>query len=226
METKKSKRTDLEWRKPIFLEIGLVIALFVVLMSFEFIGSREKVQTFVIESSSIIDDVLIIQTTHQKELPPPPQATTMFDITDNKSMIDDILEINADIDETTAIDEVEYYDIEDTKADVSDEIEVHYIVEQMPSFPGDDDAFFKFLGENLVYPQRAIEVGIYGRVVVGFVVEPDGRITNVEVVRSKALVLDEEAVRVVKMMPKWNPGKQQGKAVRVKYQVPIDFTLQ
>ena len=100
------------------------------------------------------------------------------------------------------------------------------VVEQMPSFPGGNEALMKFLSENVKYPVVAQENGVQGRVVVSFVVERDGSITDGKVVRSVDPSLDKEATRVVKSMPNWIPGKQNGAAVRVKYNVPVSFRLQ
>lgn len=106
------------------------------------------------------------------------------------------------------------------------ENKVFDVVEQMPSFPGGNAALMKYLSENIKYPVVAQENGVQGRVVVSFVVERDGSITDVKVVRSVDPSLDREATRVVKSMPKWIPGKQNGSAVRVKYNVPVAFRLQ
>lgn len=103
---------------------------------------------------------------------------------------------------------------------------VFEVVEQMPSFPGGEKALLEYLGNNIKYPVVAQENGVQGRVVVSFVVERDGSITDVRVVRSVDPSLDKEATRVVKSMPKWIPGKQNGSAVRVKYTVPVSFKLQ
>lgn len=103
--------------------------------------------------------------------------------------------------------------------------EVFQIVENMPSFPGGDDALFKFLGENINYPDEAKDKGISGVVYVTFVVDYDGEITNVKVIRGIGGGCDEEAVRVIKAMPDWEPGRQKGKRVRVQYNLPIRFTL-
>lgn len=100
------------------------------------------------------------------------------------------------------------------------------VVEQMPSFPGGDAALMSFLNKNIKYPVIAEENGIQGRVVATFVVERDGSITDVKVIKSVDPSLDKEAVRVLKSMPKWIPGKQNGSAVRVKYTVPVTFRLQ
>ena len=109
---------------------------------------------------------------------------------------------------------------------VVEETKIFTVVEQMPMFPGGDAALMQYLKQNIHYPAVAAENGVQGRVVVGFVVERDGSITDVNVLRSVDPSLDKEAVRVVKSMPKWNPGKQNGSAVRVKYQVPVSFRLQ
>ena len=103
---------------------------------------------------------------------------------------------------------------------------VFEVVEQMPAFPGGVAALMKYLLENTHYPSIAAEYGVQGRVVVGFVVEKDGSITDVTVIKSQDPSLDREAARVVKSMPRWIPGKQNGSAVRVKYQVPVTFRLQ
>ena len=100
------------------------------------------------------------------------------------------------------------------------------VVEEMPSFPGGQGALMSFLNSNIKYPVVAQENGVQGRVIVGFVVERDGSITDVKVMRSVDPSLDREAQRVVKAMPRWKPGKQNGSAVRVKYTVPVVFRLQ
>ena len=106
------------------------------------------------------------------------------------------------------------------------EAEVFLIVEEPPTFPGGDAALYKWLGENLKYPEEAKELGIQGRVFVSFVVEPDGSTSNVVVKRGIGGGCDEEAIRIVKAMPKWGAGKQRGQPVRVQFNLPIKFTLQ
>ena len=109
---------------------------------------------------------------------------------------------------------------------VVEETKIFTVVEQMPMFPGGDGALMGYLRDNIHYPTVAAENGVQGRVVVGFVVERDGSITDVNILRGVDPSLDREAMRVVKSMPRWNPGKQNGSAVRVKYQVPVSFRLQ
>lgn len=114
------------------------------------------------------------------------------------------------------------------KQEVKKEVstKVFDVVEQMPSFPGGNGALMAWLSKNINYPAAAAENGIQGRVIVAFVVEPNGSISNVKVVRSVDPSLDREAASVVSRMPKWNPGKQNGQEVRVKYNVPVTFKLQ
>ena len=99
-------------------------------------------------------------------------------------------------------------------------------VEDMPEFPGGEQAMMDFVAKNVQYPKEAMEKGISGRVMVGFIVEKDGSICETEVVKGIGGGCDEEAVRVVKAMPKWKPGKEKGKPVRVSYMMPIFFKLQ
>lgn len=117
-------------------------------------------------------------------------------------------------------------DIKPPEPPKHEENKIFTVVEQMPMYPGGDAALMQYLSSNIHYPAVAAENGVQGRVVVGFVVERDGSITDVNVMRSVDPSLDREAVRVVKNMPRWTPGKQNGSAVRVKYQVPVTFRLQ
>lgn len=113
-----------------------------------------------------------------------------------------------------------------TEQPKEEETKVFDVVEQMPSFPGGPSALFEYLSKNIKYPVVAEENGVQGRVIVTFVVERDGSITDVKVAKSVDPSLDKEATRVVKSMPHWIPGKQNGSAVRVKYTVPVTFKLQ
>jgi protein TonB len=130
--------------------------------------------------------------------------------------------------EAARTDVVEKVQIEEPKQEVKQEVtqKIFDVVEQQPSFPGGQSALLSWLNSNIHYPPVAEENGIQGRVVVSFVVEPDGSISNVQVVRGVDPSLDKEAVRVTKAMPKWVPGKQNGQAVRVKYNLPVTFKLQ
>ncbi len=138
------------------------------------------------------------------------------------------LDVKGNSDQGEILKVTQRVETEPVKAEPKPEVEnkVFDVVEQMPSFPGGPSALMQFLSSNIKYPVVAQENGVQGRVVVSFVVERDGSITDVQVARSVDPSLDREAQRVVKSMPKWIPGKQNGQAVRVKYNVPVAFRLQ
>ena len=126
-------------------------------------------------------------------------------------------------------DEIDGQDIADFKDFVAPEVEeeeVYIIVEQMPGFPGGEEALLKYISDHIEYPTMAVERGIEGRVTVRFVVNKDGYVQDVTVIRGVHELLDKEAVRVIQSLPRWNPGKQNGVAVAVYYNVPVTFTLQ
>ncbi len=226
MELKKSIKADLEWRKPIFFQIGIFLSLLIVLAMFELFGTSEKDAVEFEYSGAIVTEDVILQTEQPKELPPPPPApmtTTIIEIIDDNIRIETDFEVDAESDESTVTQEYEY--VEYVPEEVQEE-EIFVVVEESPEFPGGEEARLQFLRDNIVYPRIARDAGVEGRVIVGFVVEPDGRITNVKIIRGKVQSLDEEALRVTKMMPRWKPGKQRGKSVRVQFTMPITFLLQ
>lgn len=226
MELKKSIKADLEWRKPIFFQIGIFISLLIVLAMFELFGTSKKETVEYEYSGPMVTEDVILQTEQPKELPPPPSApmtTSIIEIIDDNIKIETDFEVDAESDESTVTQEYEY--VEYVPEEVKEE-EIFVVVEESPEFPGGEEARLKFLHDNIVYPRIARDAGVEGRVIVGFVVEPDGRISNVKIIRGKVQSLDEEALRVTKMMPRWKPGKQRGKSVRVQFTMPITFLLQ
>jgi protein TonB len=157
--------------------------------------------------------------------PPPPRQVTVINIVEDNVDVDTDLEIDMEADQSTEVQD--YAPIaENRKEEEIVEMEIFTVVESMPSFPGGDAARMKFLQENIKYPQMARESGIQGTVYVTFVVEPNGKVSDVRVLRGIGGGCDEEAVRVIQSMPKWEAGKQRGKAVRVQFNMPIKFTLQ
>lgn len=227
MEIKKTPKADLENKKLVFTEIGLAVVLGVVLAAFEWSTADVKIDT-----SSMVEDVKvdeeIIPITRQEEVkppppPPPPKMSDVLNIVEDDVELDDELEL-----QDTEADENTTYDYQQEVAVVEEEEEtqeVFFIVEEMPTFPGGDDALRKFIAQSVKYPVIAQENGIQGRVFVSFVVNSKGEVTNVKVARPFDPNLDKEAVRVVQSMPKWAPGKQRGKPVKVSYTVPINFVL-
>ncbi len=225
MEPKKTKKADLERKKGLFFEIGLVVALLVVFGAFQY-KSYEK-QTVELQQQ-VADNMPeeIIPITEQKVKPPPPpppKQVTQIEVVDDDVEVDEDIDIDADADENTVVEE--YIPPAEDEEEVEEQ-QIFTVVEAMPEFPGGMGALMKYLAENIKYPSLAKESGIQGRVFINFVVEPDGSISNVKVLRGIGGGCDEEAVRVVESMPKWKPGMQRGKPVRVSYNLPVKFTLQ
>ncbi len=231
MDPRKTEKADLENKRSLFTQIGLIVVLAIVLLAFEWKQyERAKLELNVRDNVEVIEEV-IIQTEQEVAKPPaptPPPQTTILEIVDDDVTIDDEIMIDAESDENTQMDEyvapppsavaVEEEEIE--------EAEIFTVVEESPSFPGGEEARIRFLQENIEYPQMARESGIQGTVYMTFVVEPSGSVSAVRVLRGIGGGCDEEAVRVIQKMPKWNPGKQRGKPVRVQFTMPIKFTLQ
>ncbi len=225
MDAKKSPKADLESKKVLFIQIGLIISLSISLAAFEW-KSYDKRQFEMVQE--IIDDAPeeIVPITEQKVKPPPPpppKQVTVIDIVDDDVEIEDEIEIDADIDMDTEMEEFVPMDLEEEQID---EAEIFQVVESMPSFPGGEVELQRYLNKNIDYPIMARESGIQGRVYVTFVVETNGSITDVRVMRGIGGGCDEEAVRVVKMMPKWTAGMQRGRPVRVQFNLPVRFVLQ
>lgn len=227
MEVKKSDKANLENKKGLFLQIGYVVVLGLVLLAFEWTSKPADLGDLgALEDMNLEEEVIPI-TRQQNEPPPPPpppQQTEVINIVQNDVEIEDELELeDTEADEATQVQIVEFAEEEETV----DEQEIFLVVEDMPTFQGQEkDAFRVYIQQNLRYPVIAQENGISGRVYVSFVVDRDGSITNVQVVRGVDPSLDREAVRVVKSSPKWTPGKQRGRPVRVSFTFPIVFQLQ
>lgn len=225
MESKKSPKADLESKKIIFTQIGLIIALAATLLAFEWKSYDKTVEGF---GDRIVEDVPeeIIPITEQKVKPPPPpppKKVVVINVVEDDVEVDDDLMIDVEADDDTEIEEYVPIEIEE---EVVEEAPIFTVVESMPEFPGGQGELYKYLGNNIKYPVMAKESGIQGRVFVTFVVEKDGSITDVRLLRGIGGGCDEEAIRVVESMPNWKPGKQRGKPVRVQYNLPVKFTLQ
>lgn len=229
MELKKNPKADLEKRRGLFLEIGLVVAMAAALVAFEVKSyDKEDKEQVVRQASEEIEDIVI--QTQEQELPPPPppetpEVTTEFDVVeDDAELTNELGPVNAEVDENTQNIEITPVVVEEEEEE--EEAQIFTVVEKDPEFPGGMDALYKFLQQNIKYPTIARENGITGRVYVTFVVERDGSIANPRVLRDIGGGCGAEAIRVVKSMPKWNPGKQSGKAVRVQFNLPVNFNLQ
>ena len=230
MEVKKSPKASLENKRLLLTEAGLVIALLVVYGAFNY-SSREA-QVAVLEDTTqvVVEDEMIAI---QNELPPPPpeapsipQLSDQIDIVDDDIKLDDDLFMNLEDDANLAVDIQDYREAEVEEEEVEEEAIPFQLVEQKPSFNGGDaNEFSKWVNSRLQYPEIAKENGVQGRVTLMFTVEADGRVTNVRVVRGVDESLDKEAVRVVSSSPKWKPGRQRDRAVKVTYTFPVIFQL-
>ena len=228
MEVKKSPKADLEGKKTTNLLIGAIMILAILFVGFEW-SERDKKVTTDTGIADVVFEEEIIPITEQeqpKQAPPPPEAPKVeevLEIMDNDSKVEEST-IQAS-DDTNAAVEVKYTPVEVEEEEVEEQ-QIFQVVEEMPEFPGGMGECMKFLGKNIKYPTISQENGVQGRVIVQFVVNRDGSIVDPVVVRGVDPYLDKEALRVISTMPKWKPGKQRGKAVRVKYTVPVTFRLQ
>ena len=227
MDVKKSPKASLEDKKIVYLLMGFVMVLSLLFIGLEWTNKEVTVYDVVDQSGLIEEEIEIIQTAQETPPPPPPPAP---EIVEELNIVDDTKEVaSVEINTEDDKDKVVTISAPVTTSSVVVEEEdnvVFQVVEKMPSFPGGDAELFKFLSNNIKYPVIAQENGIQGRVICQFVVNRDGSIVDVEVVRSVDPSLDREAIRVIKSMPKWNPGMQRGKPVRVKYTLPVNFRLQ
>ena len=226
MEEKKSPKANLENKKLMFIQIGMIISLLIAWLAFEHKSyDKREIDPSLLNREVVLDEEMVEITKQEEQKPQPvevPKQTTQLEIVQDDVELEDI-EINAEVDQQEVIEE--YVPVEVEEEEVVEQ-EIFQIVEEMPAFPGGEAKLMEYVAKNIKYPQIARETGIQGRVFVGFVVEPDGSVSNVKVLRGIGGGCDEEAMRVVKSMPKWKPGKQRGKAVRVSYQIPVFFKLQ
>jgi len=228
MELKKSPKADLENKRNMFVQIGLAVSLGLCLLAFEWTTKAERAASLGTIAQQEVEDE-IIPITRQEEVkppppPPPPKVVEVLNIVDDETDIDEELEI----DDTEADDKtvIEVAPIIQQEAEEEEESQVFFIVEDMPEFPGGELALRKFIANAIKYPVIAQENGISGKVYVNFVVDKDGSVTAAKVARGVDPSLDKEALRVVNSLPKWKPGMQRGKPVKVSYTVPISFVLQ
>ncbi|MFA9391644.1 MAG: energy transducer TonB [Prolixibacteraceae bacterium] len=227
MELKKTPKADLESKRNMFVLLGLVLSLGIVLTAFNLNDTVKSADTLGQLNTEAIEDE-VIPITRQEEVkppppPPPPKVVEVLTIIDDDVELDEEFEFEStEADDNTLINAVPVIE-EDTG---EEENEVFIIVEDMPEFPGGELALRKWIGSNIKYPVIAAENGIQGKVYVTFVVDKDGSISNARIARGVDPSIDQEALRVVNNLPKWKPGKQRGKPVRVSYTVPINFQLQ
>ena len=228
MEAKKNEKANLENKKSLFIQIGLIVALLVCLGAMEWTSGQKKDSAFAGMTEEAIEEeqIPVTEETPPEEMPPPEVTVTdLFEIVEDDVVIDN--EVRFEDDETSEDKVVEIYApvLQAEEEEVEEEIFV--IVEDMPKFKGGDiNTFREWVQKRVRYPELAAENGIQGRVFITFVVETNGNVSNVSVSRSVDALLDEAAKEAVAASPKWEPGMQRGRPVRVRYSIPIIFQLQ
>jgi protein TonB len=215
MLPKKNPKISLENKKGMFFQVGLAVTLIAVLISFEWKSyDKSNYNLGDLNLDDMEEEIIPITRQEVKPPPPPPPPPEIIEIVEDEVEIENEVEI-----EETDTDEDEIVEIEE------DDEEFFMVVENMPEFPGGDLGLMKFIQKNVRYPAIAKEYNITGKVYVSFIVDKQGSVTNVKIVRGVDKNLDAEALRVVSLLPKYKPGKQRGKAVRVMFTIPINFTL-
>ena len=226
MEIKKSPKADLQNKRGLLLEIGLAVALAIVIGAFAWTPKEHRIEQ--VDLNYAIVEEEITEITRQDQKPPEPPKKVEVKV------IADLLQV---VTNDTKIETSMTFDEFDEEAEVFQEVEVveeeivddepFLIVETMPSFQGGDlNTFRNWVQSNVRFPQIALENGIQGTVVLSFVIEKDGSLTNIQVLRTPDRSLSEEATRVLSKSPKWSPGKQRNQVVRVKYTLPVVFKVQ
>ena len=229
MEIKKTPKADLENKKILFREIGLILALAVVLLAFEWKTYDKQISTLGDNTAAVIEEEMIPIT---NETPPPPAeapkiptVSDVIEIVDDDMKIENELIINTEDDKNLGVQIKDY--VKGPVEEVIEDEEIPFtIVEEKPSFQGgDENTFTKWVASKLVYLEIAKENGVQGRVILQFLVGTDGSVSDVKVVRGVDASLDKEAARVVASSPKWKPGRQRNKPVKVRYTFPVIFQL-
>ncbi|MBQ6237192.1 MAG: energy transducer TonB [Bacteroidales bacterium] len=230
MEAKKSEKADLEKKKGLHLEIGLVTILALVLVAFNLRSTDKKDSGFVQQMVTTEMEEEILQTQQEEDIPEPEPEQPEPEVTTELEVVDDDADIKNELGIVDAGDNANKQQEEVVITDVGteevvEEEEIFVFVEEYPSYPGGEEALYKYLSQNIQYPDVARDNNITGTVVIRFVVEKDGSITKAAIAREIGGGCGKEALRVVNSMPKWKPGKQSGKAVRTEFTLPVQFQL-
>lgn len=226
---KKSPKANLEKQVTTSILMGLLLGAAVMFFAFEWSSQTKKLDESVIVSDVIAEEEIEITRPDQSTPPPPPppaapETPEIIEVVEEKVET----KFKIDTEDSQSKVQVETYVAPPPPKPKHEEVteEIFVVVEEAPQFPGGESALMKYLNDNIRYPVIAQENGIQGRVTCQFVVERDGSISDVQVVRGQDPSLDKEAVRVIQGMPRWKPGKQRGAPVRVRYTLPVLFRLQ
>ena len=226
MEIKKNPKVDVQNKRVLLLEIGLAVALLIVICAFLYTPREYKIEQ--VEMVAAVVEEEITEITRQDQKPPePPKRTEITVITDILNIVTNDEKITTDVDFAEFAEDVEIIQQVAVEDENIEDDQPFVKVEQMPSFMGGDLMTFRnWVQSKVRYPQIAQENNISGRVLLMFVIERDGSLTNIQVLQTPDSSLSDEAIRILKTSPKWTPGKQRNQSVRVKYTLPIDFRIQ
>lgn len=231
MEVKKSPKADLEGGIGMSILMGMIVGLAVLFVGFEW-GTKD-VQ--VVSADEGVADIIAeeeIEITRPENTPPPPPPPPAPAVAEVLTVVEDDVEleqqdiVSSEDDATAAQTETFVAPVVEEEEEEESAQQIFTVVEKQPEFPGGTAELFKYLSKAIMYPVIAQENGIQGRVVCSFVVNRDGSIVDIQVMRGVDPSLDKEAIRVISEMPKWKPGEQRGKPVRVRFILPVQFRLQ
>ena len=221
MEPKKNPRLDLSKKSGLFLNIGLCASLFLIILAFEW---RSYDTSNLVDLGSIedFDEIIQIPVTEIPPPPPPPKIKPqeILEVPDEEEIEEIVAEIDQEAREETVIEAIIFETHEEEEVD-----EIFTFVEESATPAGGFSEFYKYLGKNIKYPRPAQRMGIEGKVFVKFVVEKDGSLTDIQIMKGIGAGCDEEAKRVLQNSPKWNPGRQRGNEVRQAMVIPIVFNF-
>lgn len=225
MELKKNAAYDLEPKTPLFFSIGLVIALALVTAAFEWRGQYEPLDLR--KEEPVWEEPYIVRNTViPAPKPPEPMPMKKSQVITQPPIIVEGNELESYIEETEPIDDIPFDDIPiEPSPEVDNNVYMGELIETQASFPGGLSAFYEYVATNIKYPKRAKTMDVTGTVYVQFIIDKDGSLTELKTLKGIGLGCDEEAIRVLENSPKWNPGKQRGRAVRVRMVLPITFSL-
>lgn len=225
MEIKKSPKADLQNKRGLFLEIGLIVSLALMIGAFSYSKTEKVVQ--VMDMGTVEVEEEIVEITRQDQKPPEPVKQTIAVVSDIINVVKNDVKITTDFDFTEFSEDAIVVQQVGVTEEVAESDEPFIVAEEMPTFMGGDlTKFREWVMERIKYPTIAAENGISGNVTLSFVIEKDGSLTNITVLQSPDRSLSDEAIRVLQMSPKWTPGKQRSTPVRVKYTLPVQFKIQ
>ena len=226
MQIKKSPKADLNNKKGLFLEIGLIFALLLTIAAFDYTQKERNVE--IIEASmEVVEEEITDITTQDQKPPEPPKKVEMQVLSDVLNVVTNDTKIDTEFDFSEFSEDIEIVQNIEVVEEAAEDDAPFIIAEEMPKFQGGDLMKFRsWVQGKLKYPQIAQENGISGKVTLTFVIERDGSLTNIQVMQSPDRSLADEAVRVLQSSPKWTPGKQRNAPVRVRYTLPVEFRIQ